>query len=324
MTRTEEMPAITAEADPRPAWLDTELYPFASRFREIDGCRVHYIDEGTGPTLLFLHANPAWSFMYRDIIKGLRDRFRCVALDYPGFGLSTARPGYGYTIQEHAALVDGFVHALELTGITLVAHDSGGPIGLGVAERDPARFRALVLADTYAWPVSDFRARMLSGMMRTMGSGFGGFLIRTFNPLVRATVTVGIRRRTLTRAERAGYRGPFAARGTREPQHALFRSALASEAYLADIRDRLPGLAHLPALIVGGKLSPTTLAGWPRRLEECFPRHRTLIIDGAAHFSPEEAPDEIVRAIAEWWPGAVGESAGIREMGRRWAATGND
>jgi haloalkane dehalogenase len=321
MTRTQEMPPGIA-ATPRPAWLDPDLYPFASRYREIDGCRVHYIDEGTGPTFLFLHANPAWSFIYRDIITGLRDRFRCVALDYPGFGLSIARPGYGYTLQEHTALVNGLVRALDLAGITLVAHDTGGPIGLGVAERHPERFRALVLADTYAWPVSDFRARMLSGMMRTMGSGFGGFLIRTFNPLIGATVTVGIRRRTLTRAERVGYRGPFAARGTREPQHALFRSVLESEAYLADIRDRLPTLAHLPVLLLGGQVSPTTLAGWPGRLEQSFPRHRTLIIDGAAHFTPEEAPEEIVRAIAEWWPGAVGASDGIHSTGPRWAATG--
>jgi haloalkane dehalogenase len=323
MTLTREIPPAVA-GTPHPAWLDPDLYPFASRYREIDGCRVHYIDEGTGPTFLFLHANPAWSFIYRDIIKGLRDCFRCVALDYPGFGLSTARPGYGYTLQEHAALLDGFVRALDLAGITLMAHDAGGPIGLAVAEHYPERFRALVLADTYAWPVSDFRARMLSGMMRTMGSGFGGFLIRTFNPLIGATVTVGIRRRTLTGAERAAYRGPFADRGTREPQHALFRSALASEAYLANLRDRLPTLAHLPALLLGGELSPTTLAGWPRRLEQYFPHHRTLIIHGAAHFTPEEAPEEIVHAIAEWWPGAVGESKGSHETERRWAATGDE
>jgi haloalkane dehalogenase len=57
----------------------------------------NYLDEGAGPPLILLHGNPTWSFLYRDVIAGLRDRYRCVAIDYPGFGLSHAAPGYGYT-----------------------------------------------------------------------------------------------------------------------------------------------------------------------------------------------------------------------------------
>lgn len=74
---------------------------FASRFLELDGCRVHYFDESEGPPLLLLHSNPTWSLIYREIVKGLRDRFRCIALDYPGFGLSTARNVYGFTPVEN-------------------------------------------------------------------------------------------------------------------------------------------------------------------------------------------------------------------------------
>ena len=68
----------------RPAWVDDELFPFESRFIAIDGHTVHYVDEGSGPTLLLLHGNPTWSFVYRDVIRALRDEFRCVALDYSG------------------------------------------------------------------------------------------------------------------------------------------------------------------------------------------------------------------------------------------------
>jgi haloalkane dehalogenase len=77
----------------RPPWVDHELFPFTSRFIDVGGHTVHYIDEGSGPTLLFLHGNPTWSFVYRDVIRQLRDQFRCVALDYPGFGLSSPGPG---------------------------------------------------------------------------------------------------------------------------------------------------------------------------------------------------------------------------------------
>ena len=73
-----------------PQWVSHELYPFDNHYVEIDCCRVHYVDEGTGPPLLLLHGNPAWSFLYRNTIAVLHDQFRCVAVDYPGFGLSTA------------------------------------------------------------------------------------------------------------------------------------------------------------------------------------------------------------------------------------------
>ncbi len=76
----------------RPDWVSEELFPFESHFLDLDGHRVHYVDEGAGPTLLLLHGNPTWSFVYRDVIQRLRDEFRCIALDYPGFGLSDAGP----------------------------------------------------------------------------------------------------------------------------------------------------------------------------------------------------------------------------------------
>src|SRR5215467_7276951 len=91
-----------------------ELFPVEHRFLDLDGHRIHYVDEGAGETLLLLHGNPAWSFLYRKIIAELRDEFRCVALDYPGYGLSTAAPGYGYTPREHSAVLERFVDILGL------------------------------------------------------------------------------------------------------------------------------------------------------------------------------------------------------------------
>ena len=68
----------------RPPWVPDDLYPFEDRWIDVDGARIHLVDEGDGPPLLFLHGNPTWSFLYRDVIRGLRDRFRCLALDHPG------------------------------------------------------------------------------------------------------------------------------------------------------------------------------------------------------------------------------------------------
>jgi haloalkane dehalogenase len=107
----------------RPDWVNQQLLPFDSHYVEVDRAQVHYLDEGQGPVVLGLHGNPTWSFLYRHIIDGLKDQFRCLALDYPGFGLSTAPPGYGYTVAEHARVVEGFVAKLGLEGITLMGQD---------------------------------------------------------------------------------------------------------------------------------------------------------------------------------------------------------
>ena len=97
----------------RPDWIPEDLYPFQSHYTDLDSARVHYVDEGSGPPLLLLHGNPTWSFLYRDVIAGLRDRFRCIAPDLPGFGLSEAGPGYGFTPSEHADVLEQLVLRLE-------------------------------------------------------------------------------------------------------------------------------------------------------------------------------------------------------------------
>lgn len=104
------------------------LFPVAHRFVDLEGARIHYIDEGAGETLLLLHGNPAWSFLYRRMIPRLRDRFRCVALDYPGYGMSEAAAGYDYTAREHSAMVERFVDHLGLTELTVMVQDWGGPM----------------------------------------------------------------------------------------------------------------------------------------------------------------------------------------------------
>src|SRR5215213_6579200 len=108
---------------PTPAWVPRDLYPFEHHHADIRGCRVHYVDEGEGPPLLLLHGNPTWSFLYRDVIRGLSDRFRCVAPDLPGFGLSRAAPGYGFTAAEHAAVIERLVLELDLAGVTMMVQD---------------------------------------------------------------------------------------------------------------------------------------------------------------------------------------------------------
>jgi haloalkane dehalogenase len=125
-----------------------------------------------GQTLLLLHGNPTWSFLYREIIKALRNEFRCIAIDYPGFGLSTPPPGYGFTPTEHAHTVETFVKQLDLSAVTMMVQDWGGPIGFAAATRHPDRFSRFVIGNTWAWPKSDPGSQIFS---RVLGSALGGY-----------------------------------------------------------------------------------------------------------------------------------------------------
>jgi len=291
----------------RPPWVPAELYPFESHHIELDGMRIHYLDEGAGPTLLLLHGNPTWSFLYREIIKGLADRFRCIALDYPGFGLSTARPGYSFLPAAHADVLEQFVLALGLEEITMMVQDWGGPIGFALATRHPDRFAGFVIGNTWAWPKSDPGTQMFS---RLLGGRLGGHLIRTRNVFVERVIPVGVKRGRLSREVMDAYRGPFPTPESREPTHIFPREILGSRPFLAGIAGELHLLADRPALLVWPTRDIAFKERERRRWEQIFPDHRTVILEGAGHYIQEDAPQEIIEAIGSWHrPGAQARSA---------------
>jgi haloalkane dehalogenase len=224
-----------------PSWLPRELFPFESKFIDIDGHSLHYVDEGVGPTLLLLHGNPTWSFLYRDIITRLRHKFRCVALDYPGFGLSHAAIGYDFLPSSHAHLVDSFVHALNLTQFSIMVQDWGGPIGLWVAARHASQVSALIIGNTWAWPINgDPHFERFSKMM---GGSIGLFAIRNFNAFVNIMIPMGVKRKKLNHRVMAAYRCPFPTKDTRLPTNIFPREIRSSREFLADVQT---GLSEIP------------------------------------------------------------------------------
>ena len=221
----------------RPTWLPASLYPFESRWQSIGGTQLHYIDEGSGPTLLLLHGNPTWSFLYRDIIHGLRDRFRCIAVDYPGFGLSRAAPDYGFAPSEHSRVLGELVRRLDLSDVTMMVQDWGGPIGFGVATREPERFSRFVIGNTWAWPKSDTGTQVFS---RFLGGSIGNYLIHRHNFFVERVLPSGVRRHPLTPDVMAAYRGPFPTPESRHPTYVFPREILASRWFLGEVQRGLP------------------------------------------------------------------------------------
>jgi haloalkane dehalogenase len=291
--------ASKASTQERPAWVPEDLYPFRSHYADVAGARVHYLDEGSGPPLLLLHGNPTWSFLYRDIVAGLRDRYRCIAVDYPGFGLSSPAAGYGFTPAEHAAVLEQLVLQLDLSQLTMMVQDWGGPIGFAVATRHPERFTAFVIGNTWAWPKSDPGTQLFS---RLLGGPIGRRLILNRNVFVERILPGGVRRTTLPDAVMNAYRGPFPTPASRRPMAVMPQQILGSRPFLAEIEAGLPRLRDRPALIVWPTKDVAFGDRERRRWEEIFPDHRTVALEGAGHYIQEDAAPEIVNAIGDWRP----------------------
>jgi haloalkane dehalogenase len=287
------------QSQSRPLWVPQALYPFESHFVSVNGTSLHYVDEGDGPPLLLLHGNPTWSFLYREVIKGLRDRYRCIAPDHPGFGLSRAASGYGYTPFEHAQILEQFVLQLGLQRVTMMVQDWGGPIGFAVATRHPERFEGFVIGNTWAWPKSDFGTQLFS---RMLGGPVGRYLILRRNFFVERIIPAGVRRRALPREVMDAYRGPFPTPASRVPMHVFPGEILRSRPFLAQIERGLSALSEKPALITWPTKDVAFRDPELRRWQELFPGHTTVLLEGAGHYMQEDAADEVVAAVGDWRP----------------------
>ncbi len=134
---------------PEERFKDLPGYPFAPHYLDLDGVRVHYLDEGEGEVVLCLHGEPSWSYLYRKMIPILAERYRVLALDFIGFGKSDKySEREGYTYEMHKSTLVRFIEELGLEGITAVVQDWGGLIGLRVATLMPERFARLVIMNT--------------------------------------------------------------------------------------------------------------------------------------------------------------------------------
>lgn len=275
---------------------DPDLYPFRSRWLDAAVGRVHYVDEGEGAPILFLHGNPTWSFLYRGLVTRLRRRFRCIAIDYPGFGLSPHPDGYGYTPQEHAEVVSELIDSLDLRGLTVVGHDWGGPIGMKAALDHVARVRALAMSNTWYWPADTWTMRTFSRVLSS--DPFQRWIVDR-NLFVERILPRGVKHR-LEAPVHDHYRGPLPTPESRRGVAVLPTQLIDASFWLGEIAHSVPRvLGHLPLLLAWGVHD---LAFTPRTMDRFRRDFRTVTVqrlDGA-HFVQEDAPEEMAAAIASF------------------------
>ena len=272
---------------------DPRLFPFQSRWLDSSAGRVHYIDEGVGPPILFLHGNPTWSFLYRGIVIRLKPRYRCVAVDYPGFGLSERPESYDYTPAEHAGVVRELVRALDLTELTIMGQDWGGPIGMRVALDELPRVRALVMGNTWYWPLVEWQMKAFAYLV-SMDPVQSMILDR--NLFVERLMPLGVKHQ-LAGEVMQHYRDALPTPKSRIGVAELARQLLASSSWLADLESGVQSaLANVPLLLTWGLQDLAFPRRSMERFREDFRMARLHRLD-AKHFIQEDAPAEIAAAI---------------------------
>jgi haloalkane dehalogenase len=286
------------------AGLETDFegtFPFEARYLESGDVRLHYVDEGPreGPTLLFVHGNPTWSYMWREPIAALsRQGRRCVAFDHMGFGRSDKPPHLArYSLQAHIEHARTVVEELDLTDVTLVAHDWGGPIGLGAMLDHADRLSSAVLINTWAWELPSFVPPFIREF-RT--EGLGEVLVLGGNLFVES-IPGGMASRDTDPVMMEAYRAPFPDYWSRVGMLAFQRDIPFTErdrsaALMGSIHERLEQL-DIPVTLVWGMRDPVFQPVFMDQWRELFPDARVVELEDAAHFVPEDRPDAVTEVL---------------------------
>lgn len=285
---------------PDPTWLDRDAYPFARRSIALRHGVVHYVDEGQGPPVLFVHGTPTWSFEYRHLIRGLSATHRCIAADHLGFGLSSRPAAFPYTPEAHAEVLAELVRTLGLEHLTLVVHDFGGPIGLPLALRTPSPVDRVVLLNTWMWPFDDDPAMLRRA--RIAGSAMGAWLYRHLNFSLKVLMpSVYGNRAALTPAIHRQYLEVFRDPGSRVfVLHALAKALTGARDFYQRLWQQVARLRETPVLIVWGMkdsaFTPRVLERWIGAL----PQASVVRLESAGHWPHEEQPAAVLDAITRW------------------------
>ncbi len=279
-----------------PDWLDRRAFPYRSRWWETPHGKMHYIDEGTGAPVIFIHGVPGWSFHFRHLIGRVSTHRRCIAMDHLGFGLSDKPERWDYHPEQLAAHVEGLMEGLGLKGVTLVVHDWGGPLGLRYALRKPGNVTGLVIMNTWLWSAKgDLRTRsttriLASRLYRTLDAHFA-VTARAFPRMVSG----GHAR--LSRTARTHFAGPFLEARDRSGLLALVRHTHTADDWVGGLWRMREELCDIPALIIWGMRDPAFPPRYLERWRAALPLARCVTLDEVGHYPFEEFPEATGEAI---------------------------
>ncbi len=278
------------------------LYPFKSHFLDLGGIQYHYLEEGRGEPIVMLHGNPTWSFYYRHLIADLRAKYRVIAPDHVGCGLSDKPQQYDDTLARPIANLEALMDHLALKKITLVLHDWGGPIGMGYAVRHPENIKRLVVFNSVVFwsPEIPYFLRLCRLPL------IGPVAIRVLNLFaVVATIVACRHRERMTEQVRAGYLFPYDSYANRVAvlrfvQDIPVNSRHPTYSVLRSIEGGLAQFRRHPMIIIWGGRDPVFTAPLLESWKQRFPEAIVKQLDDAGHYVVEDAYERIIPWVRDF------------------------
>lgn len=283
-------------------------FPYQKQRKRVLGVEMAYIDEGQGDPIVFLHGNPTYSYVWRNILPHVQPLGRVIAPDLIGMGDSQKLPDSGpdsYTFVEHRHYLDALLEALEVgTRVTLVGHDWGGALAFDWARRHPAAVKGIAfleaVAETYTWSGYPEGARPRFQALR---SAAGEALVLEKNTFIESNLPATVLR-TLSEEEMEQYRRPFADPGEGRRPTLTFARQLPIDGEPADVTEIITASSSwlksspVPKLLI--RSNPGTKQPKQYEAYRRWPALSEVSVRG--HHTPQEdSPDEIGQAIASWW-----------------------
>lgn len=271
-------------------------YPFSPHFHMVEKESLHYVDEGEGAPLVMLHGNPTWSFFYRNLGKYFsQNNYRVLIPDHIGCGLSSKPQEYDYTLEHHISNTLSLIEKLNLSNITLIVHDWGGAIGMGVATRRPDLIQKIVIMNTAA-----FRSIEIPWRINILRNPVGEWFIRSFNGFALPATTMAVMK-PLSPEVKKGFVLPYSDYASRIATAKFVRDIPMDDKHptyktLATIEAKLKNL-QVPVLILWGEKDFCFTTNFQKRWMEFFPKAKVKTWPDAGHYLVEDKTAEVINEI---------------------------
>jgi haloalkane dehalogenase len=290
----------------------SSAFPYESRFVDVLGSQMHYVEEGSGAPVVFLHGNPTSSYLWRNIVPFAARHGRAIAVDLIGMGKS-GKPDLDYRFCDHVRYLDGFLETLGLEDITFVLHDWGSALGFHYARRREDSVRGLAFMEAIVrpadWSDGNLVERFLFRRMRHPEKGDRMNIDKNF--FVERVLPMMIKR-TLTPAERDAYREPFRNPASRRPvaqwpREIPFNGEGPEDVHrvVSDYRAWLE-TTRIPKLLLHADPGVVMKRHVVSELEAVLPELTSVGIGAGKHYVQEDQPVAIGRALERWLVGLAG------------------
>lgn len=280
-------------------------FPYASRYIEVLGSRVHYVDEGRGDPVLFIHGNPTSSYLWRNVIPHVASHYRAIAIDLIGMGKSD-KPDIDYTYQDHKRYVDTFIETLGLRNLTFVIHDWGTVLGFDYARAHEANVVGIAFMEALVPPrlpnPTAPAPDSVFGRFRT--PGVGEQMVLEENYFVERMLPGGVIR-TLSQEEMDYYRAPYPTPASRKPTLVWPRELPmggepARNVEVVTAIGEWMKTTPLPMLHLWGRSGPGSPDAVAVEMVRRVRNIQSSFVGIARHYLQEDQPEIIGRTIADW------------------------